>query len=467
MTQDKAYFFCGVGGSGMLPLALIMRAGGARVAGSDRSLDQGRSGPKFDFLRAQGVSLYPQDGGGITGPDQILVASGAVEESVPDVQAARRVGAAIISRAELLAQLFNAAPLSVGVAGTSGKSTTTGMIAWILHRRGRAPTVMNGAEMKNFISAETPFAGALVGAGELFVSEVDESDGSIARYSPHIAVVNNIALDHKSMDELRSLFAEFVGKAEVSILNLDNAETAALAATLPPSKLRTYSLTNASADLIASDIVEAPGSVAFEVAARASSERVGVRLNVPGRHNVSNALAALSATVACGVPLADAAAALGEFSGIRRRLEVVGTANGVTVIDDFAHNPDKIAATLDTLHAFPGRLLVMFQPHGFGPLRLMKDALVDGFAAKLAADDVLVMPAPVYYGGTVDRSVTSSDITQAVDARGRAACALPDRAACGDKLIDLARPGDRIVIMGARDDTLSQFAAELVERLRG
>jgi UDP-N-acetylmuramate--alanine ligase len=269
------------------------------------------------------------------------------------------------------------------------------------------------------------------------------------------------------MDELRSLFAEFVGKAEVSILNLDNAETAALAAKLPPSKLRTYSLTNASADLIAGDILEAPGSVAFDVAARAAGQRARVRLNVPGRHNVSNALAALSASVACGVPLAAAAAALGEFSGIRRRLEVVGTANGVTVIDDFAHNPDKIAATLDTLHAFPGRLLVMFQPHGFGPLRLMKDAFVDCFAAKLAVDDVLVMPAPVYYGGTVDRSVTSSDITQAVDARGRAAWALPDRAACGDKLIDLARTGDRIVIMGARDDTLSQFAAELVERLRG
>jgi UDP-N-acetylmuramate--alanine ligase len=466
MTQDKAYFFCGVGGSGMLPLALIMRAGGARVAGSDRSLDQGRSGAKFDFLRAQGVELFPQNGSGVSRPEQILVASGAVEETVPDVQAARRVGAAIISRAELLAQLFNAAPLSVGVAGTSGKSTTTGMIGWVLRRVGRAPTVMNGAEMKNFISAETPFAGALIGAGEVFVSEVDESDGSIARYVPRIAVVNNIALDHKSMDELRALFAEFVAKAEVAVLNLDNAETAALAAGVSPAKLRTYSLTDAGADLVAGDIVEAQGSVAFEVTARATGERAGVRLSVPGRHNVSNALAALSAVIACGVPLGEAAAALGEFSGIRRRLEVVGAAGGVTVIDDFAHNPDKIAATLDTLHAFPGRLLVMFQPHGFGPLRLMKDAFVDCFATKLAADDVLVMPAPVYYGGTVDRSVTSADITQAVDVRGRAAWAFPDRTACGDKLIDLARPGDRIIVMGARDDTLSQFAAELVERLR-
>ena len=190
-----------------------------------------------------------------------------------------------------------------------------------------------------------------------------------------------------------------------------------------------------------------------------------VALGVPGRHNVSNALAAIGAATACGVSLADAAGALGGFAGIRRRLEVVGTADGVTVIDDFAHNPDKIAATLDTLHGFPGRLLVMFQPHGFGPLRLMKDAFIDGFAERLAPDDVLLMPDPVYFGGTVDRSVGSADITDGVAARGRQAFALPDRAACGDRLVELARPGDRIVIMGARDDTLSQFAAELLERL--
>ena len=133
-------------------------------------------------------------------------------------------------------------------------------------------------------------------------------------------------------------------------------------------------------------------------------------LKVPGLHNVANALAAMSAAKACGVPLAAAAAHLGEFSGIRRRLEVVGEANDVTVVDDFAHNPDKIAATLETMHAFPGRLLLMFQPHGYGPIRLMRDALVDCFASGLHAEDVLVMPEPVYFGGTVDRSGGSDAI---------------------------------------------------------
>jgi UDP-N-acetylmuramate--alanine ligase len=467
MERDTPYFFCGIGGSGMLPLAMILRAKGCPIAGSDRALDQGRTAQKFAFLREQGIALFPQDGSGVTRPDQIVVASAAVESTVPDVAAARAVGARLMTRAELLAELFNAAPMSVGVAGTSGKSTTTGMIGWILHRTGRRPTVMNGAVMKNFAGPDAPFASALVGDGEIFVAEVDESDGSIARYTPHVAVVNNVALDHKSLPELRQLFGDFVGKARTAVLNLDNEETAALAATLPAQRQATFSLRDEAADLLGSDLEPAPGGIAFRVRERGGAAPVPVRLAVPGRHNVANALAALAAARACGVPLGEAADALGGFAGLRRRLDLVGTAGGVTVIDDFGHNPDKIAATLATLHTFPGRLLVMFQPHGFGPLRLMKDGFIECFARNLAAEDVLVMPAPVYFGGTVDRSVTSEDIVAGVRAAGREAHAFADRAACADKLVALARPGDRIVVMGARDDTLSQFAADLLARLGG
>ena len=396
MVEDKAYFFCGVGGSGMLPLALIVQARGARVDGSDRALDQGRTPAKFDFLRRQGIGLHPQDGSGPRA-GQTLVVSGAIEETVADVQAARRLGAPIVTRPELLAELFNAASVSVGVAGTSGKSTTTAMISWILHRAGFDPTIVNGAEMKNFATPQTPFASAVVGQGKLFVAEVDESDGSIARYVPRVAVVNNVALDHKSMDELRTLFGDFVMKAGTAVLNLDNAETAALAAGLPAANLVTYSLGGLPADLWAEDIAPAPDGVAFRIRARDGAS-ASLKLPAPGRHNVSNALAAVAAAGACGVSLADAAAALGGFAGVRRRLELVGTAGGVTVIDDFAHNPDKIAATLDTLHACPGRLLVMFQPHGYGPLRLMKDAFVDGFVEKLGEGDVLLIATAGAYG---------------------------------------------------------------------
>jgi UDP-N-acetylmuramate--alanine ligase len=156
MSRPEDYFFCGIGGSGMTPLALIIQARGGHVEGSDRALDQGRNVERFDFLRGRGVLLHPQDGSGINRASQILVTSAAVEETVPDVQAARRVGAPVITRARLLAQLFNHAGLSIGVAGTSGKSTTVGMIGWILHCAGRSPTIMNGADMKNFIDVDSP-----------------------------------------------------------------------------------------------------------------------------------------------------------------------------------------------------------------------------------------------------------------------------------------------------------------------
>lgn len=463
MNQDASYFFCGIGGSGMLPLALIVQAQGHRIEGSDRALDQGRTPEKFDWLRAHGVTLHPQDGSGVTRPDQTVIATGAVEDTVPDIGAARRVRATIKTRPQLLSELFNAAPTSVGVAGTSGKSTITGMIAWILSRIDRNPTVVNGAVMKNFADADHPFASALIGGPDLFVAEVDESDGSIARYDPTVAVVSNISLDHKSMEELRELFGGFTARATTAVLNLDNPETAALAQALPTGKAITFALGEEKADLSGHDLLPLPTGMKFRLIEGWSE--YDVVLNVPGAHNVANALAALGATKALGVPTAQAVKALESFAGIRRRMEVVGTVNDITVIDDFAHNPDKIAATLKTLHAFDGRLLILFQPHGFGPLKLMKSEFIDGFAGLMRETDVLLMPEPVYYGGTTDRSVGSEDIASGVRAAGRQAEALPTRADCGDRIVELAQPGDRIIVMGARDDTLSSFAAELLGRL--
>jgi UDP-N-acetylmuramate--alanine ligase len=465
MSVTKSYFFCGIGGSGMLPLACIVRAGGADVAGSDRSLDQGQLGDKFAYLERQGIALFAQDGSGMTRPDQILVTSAAVEESVPDVQAARRLGAPHLTRPQLLAQLFNDASLSIGVAGTSGKSTVTGMIGWILHAAGKDPTVMNGAVMKNFVTPDTPFASALAGRGDAFVSEVDESDGSIAFYRPHVAVLNNISHDHKSMEELRGLFAGFVADARTAVVAVDDPEMQALAAGVDPARLVTFSLAGANADLAAADIAEEPLAVSFTVRAKAAGAAIPVRLQVPGRHNVANALAALGAAAAAGVPLEAGAEALAGFEGLRRRFDIVGTRGGVSVIDDFGHNPDKIAATLSTLHAFPGRLLLFFQPHGFGPLRTLKDAFIACFADNMRGDDVLLMPRPVYFGGTVEQTVTSADVIDAVAAAGRHAEHHAERAECGRRLAELARPGDRIVIMGARDDTLSTFAREVLDDL--
>lgn len=464
MEHRKPYFFVGIGGSGMMPLAMILAGQGARVAGSDRSLDSGRLPAKFDFLKASGIGLFPQDGSGVASPEQIVVASAAIEDTVPDMRRAAELGNPRMSRAELNAALFNSARQSIGVAGTSGKSTVTGMIGWILHALGRDPTVMNGAVMKNFVTPDAPFASALVGAGEAYVSEVDESDGSIALYRPGIAVLNNVSLDHLPMARLIELFGAFIARSGKAVINLDDGEGALLAATMPRERLITFAI-GGSADLCATNLREERFGIAFDLA-RAEAPSLPVKLQVPGRHNVSNALAAIGAAVAAGVELADAAKAIQGFEGLKRRFELVGEANGVAVIDDFGHNPDKIAATLDTLHAFAGRLLLMFQPHGYGPLRVMRAELVAMFAEKLGPEDLLVLPDPVYQGGTTIREVTSADIVADVAATGRNALHIPAREAAAAHLVASARPGDRIVLMGARDDTLSQLAAEMVTRLQ-
>jgi UDP-N-acetylmuramate--alanine ligase len=461
---DSPVFFSGIGGSGMLPLASIVRAGGAKVAGSDRSLDAGRTPHKFDYLRSLGIQLFPQDGSGLQA-GMTLITSAAVEETVPDVVRARELHLSHLTRPQFLAKLLNDAQRSVAVGGTSGKSTVTGMIGWILHACHRQPTVMNGAVMKNFVTPSAPFASALVGDPELFVSEVDESDGSIALYRPEIAVLTNISLDHKELIELRQLFAHFLNASRKAVLNLDDPETRALSEAVPGDKVIGYGFDSPGAEFMGKDLQLQPAGVAF--ALEAESERHEVQLQVPGRHNASNALAAIAATRALGVRVEDAVRSLARFEGLRRRLELAGTAGGVTVIDDFAHNPDKIDATLATLRAHPGRLLLMFQPHGYGPLAKMGEELAESFAGGMAPDDRLYLPDPVYQGGTVERARGSDWLAEEVNARERHAEHIPDRAAIGEALVAEARAGDRIVIMGARDDTLIDFAQGLVEGLAG
>ncbi len=425
MTQKT--FFCGIGGSGMLPLALIVQGLGGVVAGSDRSRDQGRTPAKFNWLSNQNIELYPQDGSGIDETVSELIVSTAVENSIPDVGAAMARRIPIVHRAALLARLFNLSQRRVAVAGTSGKSTVTGMLGYILFHMGEQPTVMNGAVMRDFVSFNNPYASALVGNGGLFVAEADESDGSIALYEPDVAVITNIALDHKDMGELRGLFAGLCAKAEYVVLNGDHAETAALAEQF------------------------ADKAIVYR-----ESDHPDLVLQVPGKHNRSNAAAALAVVGALGLDVALAKEILKGFTGTKRRLETLGVEDGITVIDDFAHNPDKVAGSLSALKETPGRLLVMFQPHGYGMLKLTGAEMGEAFRAHLSTDDKLYVTEPLYLGGTVDTSVGAEVIATPVYA---------NRAAVLKDILKEAKPGDRVVVMGARDDTLSEFATQILSEL--
>lgn len=450
----------------MLPLAQIVRGFGDPVAGSDRSHDSGRTPEKFAWLEANGFALFPQDGSGVTSANQILVASSAIEDTVPEIARAKELGCLRVSRAELLASLFNAANDAIAIGGTSGKSTVTGMIAWILRQSRLDPTVMNGAVMKNFVSPENPFATAKVGTRDLFVSEVDESDGSIALYRPNIAVLLNVSLDHKSIEELRVLFGNFVAAAGTAVINLDSSEAGYLTERAQQSV--TFAVRNTKADITVDtdSIDESPLGIRAAVVDGRAREVFPLILPMPGRHNLSNALAAIAATNAAGIPIPYATYALRTFAGLARRFDVIGTSpGGITVIDDFGHNPDKCAATLRTLKATPGRVIAFFQPHGYGPLRQMGEQLAQTFVRELGQDDITIMCDPVYFGGTVDRSVGTENVIRLISAGGGRAEHLPTREDCGARIAEMARPEDRIVVMGARDDTLTEFAQSLLGRL--
>jgi len=464
------WFFCGIGGSGMLPLATILKGRGAEVAGSDRSYDQGRTPEKFAWLQRHGFALFPQDGSGVVSAEQTLVASAAIEETVPEIVRATQLGCKRLTRAELLATLFNAAPAGIAIGGTSGKSTVTGMLGWIMHQAGRDPTIMNGAVMKNFVAPEVPFASARVGAGPVFVSEVDESDGSIALYRPEVAVLLNLSLDHKSIEELRVLFGDFLAQAPRAAINFDCEESRALAESA--GDLLSFGIDHPAATfgIEPGTISDMPTGIAAVLVDRREDVAHALRIAMPGRHNLANALAAVAGAAAAGVPVDEAVRALTSFAGLARRFDVIGTSSGsVTVIDDFGHNPEKCRATLRTLKSHPGRVIAFFQPHGYGPLRQMGRELAQTFADELGPDDVVILCDPLYFGGTVDRSEGSERIVRLIGeaggANGPGAEYIPTREGCAARMVELASPGDRVVVMGARDDTLTEFARAILARL--
>ncbi|MBV1917702.1 MAG: UDP-N-acetylmuramate--alanine ligase [Sphingomonadaceae bacterium] len=462
----RPFFFCGIGGSGMLPLAQILKGRGATVSGSDRSFDQGRTPDKFKALEQQGFTLYPQDGSGITSGEQILVASAAIEDTVPEMQRAKQLDCLRLTRAELNSILFNTSGAGLAVAGTSGKSTVTAMLGWILQATGRAPTIMNGAVMKNFVTPDRPLASSVIGGQSIYLSEVDESDGSIALYGPAVGVLLNVSLDHKSMDELRALFGDFLSRSRIAVINADDPEALAL---LPHAQnVLTFAVEQEKAQIgvVPGSIADGPVRQAALVIDRHDGSEYPLTVALPGRHNLSNALAAIAGAMAAGVPIGAAVEALGTFAGLARRFDIIGTAaSGITVIDDFGHNPEKCAATLRTLKTHQGRVIAFFQPHGYGPLRQMGHELAETFARELEPDDITILCDPVYFGGTVDRSEGSERIVELIKNAGGNALHIPSREDCGKHIAQIARQGDRIVVMGARDDTLTQFAQSIILHL--
>jgi UDP-N-acetylmuramate--L-alanine ligase len=436
--------FAGVAGSGMSALAQASAMLGTPASGSDRSFDRGERPEARALLEAQGVRICTQDGSGVEGDCCAVVCSTAVEDTVPDVVAARRLGVPVLHRSELLAH-FVAHRRTIAVSGTSGKSTTTAMVFELLRGAGRDPSVLTGGDLIR-LQEEGLWGNAYVGASDLLVIEADESDGSLVRYHPAIGVALNLQRDHKEPEEVLAMFQTLRAQSQEGFVVSEDANLIALR---PGSSLFGF---GEDATFRAEQLdLQAHGS-RFVVKGETFT------LPLPGRHNVANALAALAACAALGVPLKDLVAPLAAFRGVGRRFQIMGIANGITVIDDYAHNPAKVEAAILAAQLRSQRVLAVFQPHGFGPLKFMREELVEVLRATLRPEDRLWFMEIFYPGGTVTRDISSGDVVADLQARGVKAELAPDRQALPALLAQEAKAGDLILLMGARDPSLPEVA---------
>jgi UDP-N-acetylmuramate--alanine ligase len=444
--------FAGVGGSGMSALAQYAVRQGLPVSGSDRGFDQGRNARGRKLLEDAGVAIVPQDGSGV-GPDCLaVVCSTAVEDQVPDVVAARRLGVPLLHRSELLAH-YVGTRRTLAISGTSGKSTAVAMAFEILRGTGRDPSVITGGDLR-VLQDESLWGNAWAGRSDLLVIEADESDGSLVRYRPAVGVVLNLQKDHKEMTEVAEMFRTFKARTREAFCV---GEGGGLAEFAPGA---TVFGPGAAADLRCEDV---------EATAEGSSFRVGevrFRLPVPGLHNVENAMAAIAGCAALGVPLPSMAAPLAAFRGVARRFQSLGRARGVEVVDDFGHNPAKVSASLRTARARSRRVLAVFQPHGYGPMRFLRRDFVEAFSRELGPRDTLWLLDIFFAGGTVVRDISSEEVVGDLRAQGADARYAPSREWLVETLVAEAREGDLILVMGARDPSLTDLARGILDRLR-
>ena len=437
MTAErrKSCHLVGVAGVGMNALAQALSGAGWEVGGSDRYEDQGQGLDVIRKLKAAGIRFHPQDGSGIDDTTGAVVVSTAIEADNPDVAAALRLGIPVRHRAEMLAEL-TAGKATVAIAGTSGKTTVTGMVGWILEQVGADPTVVNGGALVNWAD-ELHVGNVRIGRSNVCVVEADESDRSLLRFTPEWALITNMSADHFDAEETKLLFAKFKGQVRRECL-----------------------------------VGWAPGMPWLGLKPRLSGEGCrfdyeGVAFEIPllGAHNAENAFQAAVLCQRMGYDLKAIRDALSGFRGIQRRLEKVGEGGGVTVVDEYAHNPAKIAAAWRAVAPYHRRVLAFWRPHGFRPLSMMFDDLVEMFASVCRPDDRLFL-LPVYYaGGTVTKQKDSDALAAELERRGVPVTWVADYDVLMREMMDQARGGDVALCIGARDPGIPKFARDLVRRL--
>lgn len=444
----------GVAGSGMSALAQYLKGIGKDVSGSDRFFAPGVYNETQEKLEAEGISCFLQNGEGITGNTDLVVVSTAIEDTVPEMQKAKQMNIPIMRRSELLA-LIAASKKTIAVAGTSGKSTTSAMLFDILEHAGYEPSIISGAGLVSIIK-KGKIGNAKVGKGDWLVIEADESDGSIIQYKPEIGLLLNIDKDHQEIDELIGLFTTFKNHSKHFSVNQGHDLTAQLSQEVQqdfstdPGRYAGYQATG----------FEQKGfEIKFTIAG------TDFRMQTAGKHNMENALAAVTVANGIGVPLESCAEALSKYEGIYRRHQVYGRKGGVWMVDDYAHNPVKCAAAIKACQPVASKVIAWFQPHGYKPTKFLREDFVKEIGDALRPEDEIWMSEIFYAGGTAVKDISSADLINDLKAKGKNAFFVDNR----DAFLEAVRPhlsSDCVLLlMAARDPSLEQFAKQVWEKL--
>ncbi|MGW0364831.1 UDP-N-acetylmuramate--L-alanine ligase [Streptomyces sp. NPDC002990] len=446
-TAMERPHFIGIGGAGMSGIAKILAQRGARVAGSDA-----RDSETAQALRAHGATVHIGHAAGHLAADATcVVVSSAIRADNPELARAAELGIPVVHRSDALAGLMEGLR-PIAVAGTHGKTTTTSMLAVSLSALGLDPSYAIGGDL------DAPGSNAHHGEGDIFVAEADESDRSFHKYSPQVAIILNAELDHHanyaSMEEIYESFETFVSKIVpggtlvVAHSQAGAAEIAARVAGRDGLTVVTYGEED-GADVRITKIT--PRGLTSEVTVLIGGRMLTFTVSVPGRHYAHNAVAALAAGVALGIPAHNLASALGKYTGVKRRLQLKGEAAGVQVIDSYAHHPTEMTADLEAIRGAAGdsRILVVFQPHLFSRTQELGKEMGQSLALADASVVLDVYPAredPI-------PGVTSEMIIAAARAAGADVAAEHDQEAVAEVIAGMAKPGDLVLTMGAGDVT--------------
>ncbi len=452
MDISKRFHYAGISGDGMSAIAQFHVKSGGIISGSDRAFDNGEKSDIRKKLEELGISIYKQDGSGIRQGCDYVVASTAIENTVPDFAEAEKHGIEILHRSDMLAH-FVTQKNSIAVGGTSGKSTVVAMVFEILSAAGKSPSLITGGKLVHLM--EQGYIGnAWRGGSDILIIEADESDGTIVKYSPNIGVVLNLSKDHKEEAVCAEMFSKFKKNTREHFIIGDDENL---------GYLKEHSFIfgfGKEAHLRAENIELFPEYSTF------TADDIKFKIPMPGIHNVQNAAAAIAVCYKAGVSLDKMTAPLSAYHGVHRRFQSIGKAGGVEVIDDFAHNPAKIAATIKAAQIRGPRIIAIFQPHGFYPTRFMWDEFIESFSSSLRPQDILWLQEIYYAGGTTQKDFSASDLVDEIAEKCDHAYFAPNREYLLDKLNKESKSGDVILVMGARDATLSDFAREILKKLR-